>query len=106
MPAQLTIDGREVPLEQLQADAAPAPLSAAQHEVLRTMRAAGAIRSVVAGRIMHAHREHGCARSRWEPVNGLGCCRYAAADGRDAMLRLEARGLCRRDRERRIWVPS
>lgn len=87
--AQLTIYGSEVPVGV----AGASLYSEAEREVWRIARAAGAIRSTEAGRIVHAHRENGC--------KGVGssvraCCRYAAEDGRQLCLRLVKRGLMRR----------
>jgi hypothetical protein len=62
------------------------------------MRAAGTIRAVTAGVIVHAHREPACRDrpGRPEPGDGIGCCSYSSSDGTDAMKRLIARGLARR----------
>lgn len=84
--AQLTFDGREVPI-----DKSTAPVfSAAQTEILRAIRLYGIITSTAAGRILHAHREHGCRHCR------AGECPYASSDGCDALKRLAERGLVRR----------
>lgn len=92
-PMQLTIDGREVPMSGLR----PAPLTVAQREILRAMRTTGTIRPLNAGRIMHAHREHGC----WYCSTGV--CKHASSDGWSALRRLERRGLVKHP-DRGRWL--
>lgn len=98
---QLTLDGREVDLTK-----APRPLNESQREILRVARSAGAIRPVNAGRIVHAHRALryvGLHADRRSSARQLGCCRFAASDGWDALERLRKRGLVRNP-SRGLWV--
>lgn len=87
--AQLTIYGAHVPVGlpalQLYTDA--------EREVWRIARAAGAIRSTEAGRVVHAHRRNGCSGAN---PSARACCEYAAEDGRALCMRLVKRGLMRR----------
>lgn len=82
---QLTLDGREVPHQDVvRATRAPG-FTAAQQEILRTIRLQGFVTSTEAGRIMHACRDrHRC--TDW-------CRGFHASDGRDAMVRLRDRGM-------------
>lgn len=95
---QLTIDGREVPHEvvALLARQSPKRLTLVQRTLLDAVREKGAVRSVEAGVIVHRHRTSACPT----PTRGIGCCRYAGADGLAAMKRLMRRGLVYRDPDR------
>ena len=87
VPLQLTIYGDEVPMGMR----APAALSRAQRDILRTLANFGILSSTAAGRILHAHREDGCDACRHNQD-----CKYASSDGSDALKRLMNRGLVRR----------
>jgi hypothetical protein len=113
---QLTLDGTEVPYEQVVRGPVHArPLTEAQKDILRyaVLNRGGWIRSAEAGRILHAHRRENrnqfeCSRDYYgSPVmpdgTGLGCCKHAASDGSEACKRLARRGLLRRS-ERGVWV--
>jgi len=101
---QLTLDGREVPVPSADQPRATAPLTASQREILLWIRDHGQIRSVEAGAIVHAHRTLPCCsrygRSR---PDGIGCCKWAASDGGDALKRLMGRGLVRRGDTPGVW---
>lgn len=98
---QLMIDGGEVPHPPPRATSASARLSDGQRDILRLLRAQGEITSTAAGELIHAHRsglqrrEHDRRAAR-HPYGGAACCAFACADGRDAMMRLRARGLVER----------
>jgi len=85
---QLTIDGREELIEPT----APRhmPLTAAQYEILSLLAEHEVIRSIEAGRIVHAHRTPPCERCRH------GRCGFTGTDGSEALRRLQARGLVRK----------
>lgn len=85
---QLTIDGREELAEH--AASSQGPFTAAQIEILRLLADRQTIRSIDAGRIVHAHREPPCARCE------RGCCGFTSVDGSAALKRLQERGLVRR----------
>lgn len=95
MTLQIDIDGREVPIARTR----PAKLSPAQREILRTLYRDGSIRAVYAGRLVHAFRVgeaqdvHRFYEWTGDGRRGLGCCKYASADGSDALRRLLKRGL-------------
>ena len=89
--AQLKIDGGETPVI---APARRYRLSTAQKAILRRLAEDGSIRSTDAGVIVHEHRRGATAQSLELDR------KYAAADGLEAMKRLERQGLCRRDYER------
>jgi hypothetical protein len=101
---QLTLDGDEVPWRY--ADRASHGFSAAQTLILRHLGLEGRIRSVEAGRIMHAVRQDrkdypggnacGFGKRSYRSDQGEGCCGYASTDGSAAMKRLLDRGIVRR----------
>lgn len=91
--SQLTLDGVEV--EHTTVTRARQPLTGAQREILRWLRANGKIRAFEAGTIVHAHREPPC-RSRTQGGGITACCEHASSDGVDALKRLANRGLVRR----------
>lgn len=95
---QLTIGGREEPIE-LVADRC-APLTAAQVAILRLLAERRTITSSEAGRIVHAHRQPPCERCK------RGCCGFTSTDGSDALKRLQARGLARRIAAGRWTAPA
>jgi hypothetical protein len=77
--------------------------SPAQKEILRLAGEPDGVTPSVAGRILHAHRNHGrgCraiakppsqAATDWRGT-GDACCPWMASDGWDALKRLRARGL-------------
>jgi hypothetical protein len=84
---QLTLDGRE---EAIPTAPRHSPFTAAQREIMHAIADRETISSTEAGQIVHAHRSPSCARC------AEGCCRFAAVDGRDALMRLQKRGLVRR----------
>jgi hypothetical protein len=88
-PPQLTLDGREVERPVL-----PRPLTDRQREVMRYVRARGAVRPIEVGRIMHMARDSAPKPS------------YFASDGSDALRRLAKRGLVRRVRRGRWEATS
>lgn len=93
---QLTIYGTEETLPS-----AAIALVESQRAILQHARAnGGVIRSVEAGRIVHAGRNDGEGCYGWIAMPGTsrreGCCEYAATDGLDAMKRLAAKGLFER----------
>jgi len=115
---QLTIEGREIPVDHMPANPAhPAPLSASQRAILAHIHAEGAITSTEAGVIVHRFRpwpqasrvaatggrcpSHGAALS----PEAIGCCVYAAADGGAAMKLLARRGLVFRSMVG-LWEPT
>lgn len=82
---QLKLDGAEVPADHV--PPRPAPLSGAQHAVLRLLSERDAISSTDAGTIVHAWRVppcHRCAR---------GDCKFRSSDGLAILKRLQDRGL-------------
>jgi hypothetical protein len=85
---QLTLDGTEVviPAEPRR----HSPYTAAQYAIMRLVAECDTITSSEAGRIVHACRVPPCERCQ------EGNCGFVAADGRDALMRLQARGLVRR----------
>lgn len=104
-PAQLTLDGGEVPLETVAGESA-GPLSEAQQLILRLAGRPEGVRSVEAGVVMHQARGH-CASpgARWHNFRGGGiaCCPYAPTDGLAALRRLAERGLVRRTEPLGTW---
>lgn len=101
MTLQLSIDGREVPLEVIRARGkVRRRLTSAQAAIMRQLREVGEIRSFQAGMCVHEARGS-CAGAggKWTGWTGKGksCCPYAATDGLMAMHRLAARGLAYRD---------
>lgn len=78
--------------------------------MLRRVGDAGGIRSVEAGVIVHAHRRTGgrigCNIAWQIGYGGIGCCRYAAADGLSILRRLEKRGLVGRTERVGWWESS
>lgn len=95
---QLTLDGGEVPYPIPRSR----PLSPAQREILKWVRAKGSIRSSEAGVAVHAvHDGYYCGRL--SPPSALGCCEFASSAGSAACKRLSARGLLRRERFG-LWV--
>ncbi|HZV74643.1 MAG TPA: hypothetical protein VFF79_13070 [Conexibacter sp.] len=97
---QLAIDGSEVPMARVR----PARVTPAQREILRALRMLGELRSWQAGRILHAHREHGCRQQESASHRGGAetCCGYCSSDGGAAMKRLARRGVVERV-ERGRW---
>jgi hypothetical protein len=96
---QLSLNGDEVPWQY--ASRASHGFSSAQTLILRHLGLHGHIRSVEAGRYVHASRrpEPYCgygARDYRNPVDAGGCCGYASSDGSAAMKRLLVRGIVRR----------
>lgn len=105
MSLQLTIDGREVPLEVVRARFAnngAGRLTANQATILRMLAAEGELRSIDAGVIVHANRGAcgaGAKSDSWTG-RGLACCPYAASDGNECLKRMAARGMVYRDPDR------
>ena len=96
--AQLTLEGREVPLLPDGRIATRLRLGPNQREVMRQLGLHGSIRAVQAGVIVHARRGScgvGAKSSRYRGT-GIGCCAYAATDGSDLLRRLERCGLVER----------
>jgi hypothetical protein len=114
MDEQLTIDGGAEPYELVaKRAAAHRELTDVQREILRSMRRDGGIRAVDAGVIVHAARRlanPGAYYTCGSGAKGSGkrrtgtCCPYAASDGYEAMKRLAARGLVKREDAK--WVLS
>lgn len=104
---QIRMDGSEVELgDEFPVSRNAAPLNAVQRAILRLAGADGGVRSVEAGVVVHAARSGGCWRARHGiEHNGVGCCRYASADGLEACKRLARRGLLRRTTPGR-WEPT
>jgi hypothetical protein len=93
--AQLTVDGREIPLLPDGRIATRLRLGPNQREVMRRLGLHGSIRAVQAGQIIHQCRGR-CgfgAKDRGREYRGLGCCRYASTDGSALLRRLEKSGL-------------
>lgn len=79
---QLTLDGREIPTEDVATRSSSTGLNPAQREILAHLHRHGSIRPVDAGRIVHAARGPGRSkRAHW------------SSDGHQALKRLAARGL-------------
>ncbi len=95
-PAQLTIDGRAVPVV-CPLPPRGAPLSPAQRAILQHIVRQGSIRSVEAGIILleHSRGSRRLVESRRQ---------YVSSDGGEAMRRLERRGLVRRGVTRGEWI--
>lgn len=89
---QIDIFGGET--EAAEVTAKPAPLTPAQHEIMRLIRQYGAITSTQAGTIVHAHRDPPCRGCQRRET----ACPYRSSDGSDALKRLMGRGLVRRAR--------
>jgi len=85
---QLDFDGEE---HDTRSVPRPTPLNAVQREILRYIGEHGSIRSVQAGEIVHAARQHQYSDGH----------QYWSADGLEAMKRLLARGLVKRDPDKR-----
>lgn len=102
---QLTLDGREV--EHITVGRPGAPLTGLQREILRELAARGEITTVAAGTLVHRARRaqggHCGIGGRDGRYSGAGCCAYAAADGLEALKRLERRGLVAHPQRGR-WV--
>ena len=89
---QLKIDGGADQYD-LVAGISSRQLSDAQAEIIAFVRTHSVIRTVQAGKIMHAHRGTGCNSG---PTNGIACCKYAGADGLQAIERLVDRQILKR----------
>ena len=92
---QLTLDGEQVPLEQLPRGR----FTPAQREILRLVVEQREISPKEAGLIVHAYRDPPCARCT------QGRCGFASSDGSDALKRLAKRGLVCRGAAG-IWRPA
>lgn len=95
MPAQLDLFGQQVGAPIVTRHAG---FTRAQREILRVVGRTGSIRSVEAGRILHAHRYPPCRRC-------AGTCPWASTDGNDALKRLMARGFVQRASPG-VWISA
>ncbi len=97
---QLRLDGSEVPHETVAQQREQ--LTDAQRMILRKIGEDGGIRPVDAGRILHSNRADDRHRN---PDPGRACCKWASADGVDALKRLGRRGYIRH-RRRGWWISN
>lgn len=93
---QLTLDGTEVMLPA--EPRSHTRYTPAQRVILRLIAEGDTITSSEAGRIVHALRTPPCQRCKEDR------CAFIASDGRDALKRLQDRGLLRR-RLAGVWGP-
>lgn len=90
---QLTIDGREVPINQCQIG-----FTELQRRIIRQARKTG-ITTLEAGLMAHQKRGR-CAQTgiKWDTWTGRGrqCCPYCSTDGAQALKRLVNRGVLKK----------
>jgi hypothetical protein len=93
---QLTLDGREVPHEDVLAAMRSGP-SELQREALRRIDRDGFTTASAVGRMVHAARGH-CAHRAAYPAAAVGeaCCEYGPSDGSAVLKALRKRGLVKR----------
>lgn len=91
---QLTIDGREVPIEASMSRWHP---THAQGALLALARRPEGVTALQAGIVLHTRRKSlgtgSCGIGARTGRNTRGCCPYAASDGSAALKRLVARGV-------------
>jgi hypothetical protein len=105
---QLTVDGGEVPYAYAAATRRQRPLTPLQADILALARMQGQVRSVEAGKLVHAHRGR-CSQLGPTRKGAIACCQYGAIDGSMACRRLMKRGLLHRDEQagrRPVWRPT